>query len=123
MRKLLILCLAIGFAGQLNAVSAGKRITGTGGAPIPTAYSASDTKSLIFSSLRYARELCVFNDTSAYIAVNFTGTGAAPTSNVNDRYIPDGVGRCYDKGLGSAVYIRSDSGSTITSGDVILDIE
>jgi len=122
MHRVLALLLLIPIFSLAGPPSSFK-ITASGGSPIPTAYSAANTQSLAKSGLRYQRWLCVYNSTGSVIAVNTNGTTTlAPTADVGDIYMPAGVGRCLEVDGLNTVYIRSDSGSTITSGVVYGDV-
>lgn len=119
--KVLALLLLLACAPAL-ALQASFTITATGGAPIPTAYSVSNTQSLVMSGLAYAKEVCVYNATTSKIAFSPLGTSTVAASSTPEVYVAGGSGICLTdpRYLGpiSTVQVRSASGSTITSGDV-----
>lgn len=100
-------------------------ITATGGAPIPIANSISDTQSQIVTALDWAsaRWFCAYNNTSSLVAFNLDGSATtAPTGDLKDIYVPRQTGRCTRTKFRATIYLRSASGSTITSGDVFGDV-
>ena len=129
MKLLLILLLAMPTLDALGA--RGRRVTASGGAPIPTTYSATNNQSLIASEdLGGHSHLTLYNDTESYIACNLNhgsnvvAPGSTVTTAVTDQLVlPPSVGVSMDgSGKVGRVYCRSDSGSAITSGDLILHV-
>lgn len=121
MRKLFLAFALLGSLAHAGVLQSFK-VTGTGGAPIPVAYSTSDAKSKVATGIAYAdaKGVCIYNATSSVIAVNVDNgsSSTAPTADVQDIYLGAGMGYCEKMSVTSRVYIRSDSGSTITAGSV-----
>lgn len=121
MRLLFSLALLVSTSLQAGVIVSFK-VTGTGGAPIPVAYSLSDAKSKVVTGLlQSAEEVCVYNGTDSIIAVyldNKATSGTAPTADLKDVYVPAVSGFCTKTRLNATVLIRSATGSTITAGTV-----
>lgn len=119
--KALLFSLFLACAPAL-ALQSSFTITGTGGAPIPVAYSISNTQSLVMSGLVYAKEVCVYNGTASKIAFSTLGTTTTVAPATPEVYVAGGSGACLTDAryLGpiSTVQVRSASGSTITTGDI-----
>lgn len=99
-----------------------KKVTATGGSPIPTSYSSSNSQSLALQDLASKAKICVINDTTSRIAFNVDApdTPVAPANDERDVYLPAGAFICMDLiGLGKRVYIRSDE-LAIVAGRVML---
>lgn len=98
-----------------------KKITASGGSPIPATYSTG-SQSLVLTELSGSvRHIAVYNDTSSAVAFTVAHPSAAfaPTNDEKDFYVPAGVGLTLDDiGTTAQLFLRSDSGSTITSGTV-----
>lgn len=107
-----------------------RKITATVGAPIPTAYSASNAQSLAMYSLPNLRHGLINNTTSSAIACNVSTNSytQAPQDNRHvaaseDIFIPATTAYAIDElGPMKVVYCRSDSGSDITSGSVLIHL-
>lgn len=87
---------------------------------LATTYSTA-AQSLVVSGVYYSRYLCVFNGAQVTIAVNMesqSGTSAPTSPGTHNAYIAPNVLRCFDTRpeQGLYVYLRSDSGSTISTG-------
>ncbi len=119
MTRHIMLLASLVFAAQVSAIESFK-ITASGGSPIPTAYSTSDTQSKVKTGLRYKSQVCVYNSTASVIAINIDNgdSSTAPSADAKDIYVPASTGACAGPPVSSRVYLRSDSGSTITSGTV-----
>lgn len=104
------------------ALGQGTKITGTGGAPIPTAFSATDTKSQVQECKGNVVE--ILNLTAAEIGFGFGTSSSVPAYDYS--FVPPGPnsgGRYKPKGglsSGTYVYIRSASGSALTSLSVLV---
>lgn len=116
---------------SLNAFAVrSKRVQLSAGAPMPTAFSASDSKSLVMSEMLQARNMNFYNNTTSFIAcnVNATSTVVAPAEEKTKAtselvFIPPAIGFAFDSlGPSKIVYCRSDSGSAITSGDLVIHV-
>lgn len=100
-----------------------RKITASGGAPIPTAFSASDSQSLVWTNLGPHKHIHINNTTSSAIACDFLAgnTTLVPTVTSELMYIPATTQYVFDDFKASKrAYCRSDTGSAITSGDVII---
>lgn len=95
-------------------------VTLSGGAPMPTAYDAEDSASLLVSDLQGQSSMVVINDACNMFLDVSSGTATAAPANTNyELYVPSGTALVLDDiFLGGAVYARSATGSTCTSGDV-----
>lgn len=120
MRTLLFLLLLAPTVALPLAV----QIIASGGSPIPIAYSVADTQSNALTC-GISRELEVINNTSSLLALGFKDTGVLPSSDYVFILAGPSSGRVFRKdppdvvvGNNTAVYIRSASGSPITSGTV-----
>jgi len=100
-------------------------ITATGGAPIPIAYDASDSQSLVLDGTAQSRNhIIIDNNTSDDIAVSVDGSSSAvaPSNDVHDIYVRAGQVKTLDqKAIGGRVYLRSDEVGTITTGTVLIE--
>lgn len=114
--KLLLALLLL----PVTVFATGSQITASGGSPIPTAFSASNAQSQIQECQGNVIE--IMNETSSKLAVGFAPSSSAPTSDF--KYVPSGPLSwtvIKPKGgfsSGTYVYLRSASGSTVTSGSV-----
>lgn len=119
MKRLAALFLVL-FTCTTFAVSSIK-VTGTGGSPIPTTYDITG-QSLVLKGLPSTLlHFCAFNDTASRVAfrLDHDSPAYAPTNDIRDVYIPAGTGVCFDNiAVMRQIFLRSDSGSTITSGSV-----
>lgn len=97
--------------------AAGTQITASGGSPIPTAFSASNSQSRVMECKGNVVE--VLNQTSSVLAVGMGTSSAVP--GFDYLFVPSGPasGNVFKPkgGVGSYIYIRS-AGSAITSGTV-----
>lgn len=106
-----------------------RKITASAGAPIPTAYSSSNSQSLVWPSVVGAHTHIHINNTSASAVECMNGADnttapdqqAAVISEVlnipaTTQYVLDGFT------TSKKFYCRSASGSTITSGDIIIHV-
>lgn len=118
MHKLLLLALLV----PLMAIAKGTVVTATGGAPIPTSFSASDAHSQVMECQGNVLE--VINYPEVPLAVGFGTSTTAPAFDY--AYVPTGsggVGRFKPKGGmsgGQYVYIRAAGGATATSDSVFV---
>lgn len=113
--------LALIICANAFAVEGSFYITASGGSPIPTAYSTSNTQSKVMTGLRFVKQCCVKNGTDSAIAINVKNgdSSTAPSAdNSSERYISANDALCIQGVISSRMYIRSKSGSTITSGVV-----
>lgn len=105
----------------MNAIpQRSKKITASGGSPIPTTYGTS-SQSLVLSDVAYADHLMIINETGGRIAVQVKNNDAvnAPSSGDGELYcFANGITAFDDCYISQTIYIRSDSGSAITSGSV-----
>lgn len=69
------------------------------------------------------RTVCIYNGHST-ARISFTSAphSTNPDGNGENIYIPPSVGRCQDVYMSGGLYIRSDSGSDLTSGTITGDI-
>lgn len=92
---------------------------------IPTSFSTA-AGSLVLSGIALARGLIIVNETNSRIAINYktgstTGAPSSGQSNV-DAYCPAAPSGTFSSvsidnvDVSSTIYIKSDTGSTITSG-------
>ena len=95
----------------------GIQITATGGAPIPTSFSSSNSQSQVMECQGNVAE--VLNQTASVIAVGFGTSSATPPFDYN--FVPPGPAAGHRikprGGIGSFIYIRS-AGTAVTSGTV-----
>ena len=100
-----------------------KKVVASGGSPIPASYSTG-SQSLVLTELNSSiRHIAVFNSTSSVIAftVAHPSPAFAPANDAKDYYVPAGVGLTLDEiGTTQQLFVRSDSGSAITSGNVYI---
>lgn len=96
------------------------KITASGGTPLTTSYSVSDTQSKVLLNMVYKKQCCVYNGTASLIAFNVDNgeAAAAPSSDTNEIPVPAGLGACAGGPISTRLYLRSYSGSNITSGTV-----
>lgn len=98
-----------------------RKITASGGSPIPSSYTTG-SQSLVLTELTGSvRHVAVFNNTASVVAftVAHPSPAFAPSNDQKDYYVPPGVGLTLDEiGTSTQLFLRSDSGSTITSGTV-----
>jgi hypothetical protein len=111
----LFLACGIAQAGVLKSFS-----VDTSSTSLATSYGTG-ASSLVVSGQTGARYVCVTNGASVTIAVNidtFSATSAPSSPGTQNWYIPAGAGRCTDAHPETAlyVYLRSASGSTISTG-------
>lgn len=111
------LLLALFLASQL-AYAAGSQVTASGGSPIPTAFSVSDTQSQV--RLCSGNVVEILNQTASVLAIGFGTSTSVPGTDFT--FIPPGPAAGHTikpKGgiSGNYVYIRS-AGSSTTSGSV-----
>lgn len=98
------------------------KIEASEGSPIPAAYSAASSQSLIAQNVPAGvKEVVVNNQTSQRIAFCVTNSSSAPTADVEDVYLEAGENHTLVQAFGpnGKVYLRSDSGSAIESGRVL----
>lgn len=97
-------------------------IVATGGAPIPIAFSFSDTKSTLLTGMAGGgyRHILVGNETGSRICVVSTSSSTVLASSSSQKYyVPANTLVAFDDiYIGDKLSIQSDSGSTITSGTV-----
>ena len=136
MKKLLLLAFIPLIAGATQSF----KITPSGSSLVPTTFTSSNGYlSIIYdesagnggyvpggsSILRVMgpSTLCVFNDTSSRIAVS---TGAsivtAPDNFPTNILVPASSGRCADMMTSGVLYVRSDTGTSISSGTIMGDV-
>ena len=113
MRKLIIMAML--FCGYSHAWEASFKITATGGAPIPIAFSNINTQSLVKSGLSTNRSFCVFNETTTRIAIN-TEQQTTANPSVVTHYVPASGFVCDDNAVKN-LFIQSD-GIAIVAGVV-----
>lgn len=98
------------------------KITASGGSPIPTAYSTSDSQSAALTA-RASKGLTIHNQTGSQIAYSRGESDAAPSAD--DGVVPGGAVVTRDNfGISnnSVIFIRSDSGLAITDDlDVVIE--
>ena len=103
----------------LLALAGGTQITASGGSPIPTSFSASNTQSQVQECQGNVIE--IMNETSTKLAVGLATSGSAPSTDY--KYVPSGplswsiIKPKGGSSSGTYIYIRS-AGSAITSGTV-----
>lgn len=96
---------------------------------IPTTY-ASTSDSLITSELgaRGFYHIKILNETTSRIAICNIDSGLGvpssdPVTNRNQMYVSDEMAEWRDsQHIYSSIYIRSDTGSAITSGIVVIEV-
>lgn len=106
-----------------------RKVTASAGSPIPTAYSNSDSQSLIWSGIGQHKHLHINNTTSSAIAcmngIDMTTSAPNPQSAAisEEIFIPATTQYIFDEFRTSKKFFcRSDSGSTITSGQLLLHV-
>ena len=90
---------------------------------VPTAFSTA-AGSLVLSGILLARGLCIVNETTSRISINFRqgSTTSAPT--LRQAYVPAAPSGSYSSltmdnvDVSSTIYIQSESGSVITVGHI-----
>lgn len=93
---------------------------------IPTGFSHSSAASLVLTGIAYAVHLAVINETTSRIAINYTHGDATSSPTTVEAYVPAGGASSFsaialdELKLSSTVFIKSDSGSAISSGTVEL---
>lgn len=91
---------------------------------IPTGFSHANSASLVLTGIAYAVHLAVINETTSRIAINYTHGDSASSPTVVDAYVPAGGTGSFsaialdELKLSSVVFIKSDTGSAISSGTV-----
>lgn len=116
MRKLLTLAIALIGA---TAFCGGTQITASGGSPIPTAFSASNTQSQVQECQGNVIE--VQNESATKLVIGFGTSAAVPPFDY--KFVPSGplAWQSFRPkggfGSGTYIYIRS-AGSAVTSGTV-----
>lgn len=99
--------------------AAARHVTASGGSPIPTAYSASNSQSQIVECA--GNTIKILNQTESVLFFGFGRASAAPELDLS--FVPPGPGAGHtirpDGGPGSGVYlyIRAPAGA-VTSGTV-----
>lgn len=113
---ILVTAFLVILSAQGEGAIASFRVTGTGGAPIPASYSASDTKSLVLSSLAGVKKVHVCNDTASVISFSTLGSNSVAPGTGGE--IPVAQNQCASEGNGQdvmgqirAVYIRAPDGA------------
>lgn len=118
MRKLIIF---ISLFSVLSFAQKETTITASGGSPIPIAYDSSDSQSAAHST-RAAQHLAIQNKTAVDLAYAMGESDTAPSV---DAGICQAGAACvkdsFTMGNNSVVYIRSNTGGTITAEDVIIE--
>jgi len=115
MRLLLVLALAL----PMLALGRGVTVTTSGGSPLPTTYVAGNGQSQVVTCGN-SNKVKIFNECTAYIAWAWNDAGTAPAFDYD--FCPGGTGTVCQysvkggMGNNSTIYIRSDSGSPVTSG-------
>ncbi len=122
-RILFFLTLALAFLVVIPAHAQQHRkvtVTLSGGDPMPTAYDAEDAASLLVSDLQGQSSMVVYNDACNMWLDVSSGTSTTAPANTNyELFVKAGAAVVLDDiFLGGAVYARSATGSTCTSGDV-----
>jgi hypothetical protein len=106
-----------------NRITSKYVTAGSGSSNIPTAYSTSLANSLVMTGLSgngYSH-IMVLNNTTAMISLLSTeSSSSAPSSSTNQKmYVSaSGTGAWDDVSVFDAVYLQSESGSSLTSGTV-----
>ncbi len=120
MKKLILIALVV---SNFAFAALNKKVTATGGSPITTTYNTG-SQSLVLTGLTGSiRHVSVFNATSDVIAftVGHPSPAFAPANDVDDTYLVPNTGFVLDDiGTAAQVFLRSDSGASITSGKVYL---
>jgi hypothetical protein len=95
------------------------KITASGGSPIPTTYT-TNSQSRVFIDIAYADRLMVINETGGRVAVNVSANSTTPPSTGDGELFcfANGITTYDELAVSQTIYLRSDSGSTITSGTV-----
>lgn len=98
------------------------QVTFTGGAPLPVAYDEEDAASLLISNLQGQSSVLIVNTAcNLYLDVSTGNATAAPAGTTNELYVPANTSMVLDDiFLGGAVYARSATGGTCTSGSLIM---
>lgn len=107
-----------------------RKIVASAGAPIPTSYSYSNSQSLAWSEISDHRHFSLQNTTSSAIACLPNGGNTtepepqnAATGVSEEIYLPATTQLVFDDiTVGDHVYCRSDSGTAITSGQILLHV-
>jgi hypothetical protein len=115
MKKLILsLAFALAFSSPAFAWKAQFSVTASGGAPIPTNFSASNSQSHVLTGLVNVTELCVFNDTGTRVILDTVDWASAPATDTHK--IPAYGFVCVRDNISSDVSIRGES--SITAGEV-----
>ncbi len=97
----------------------GYTVTASGGAPVPTSFSTSDSQSKIGECQGNVIEF--INSTDAPLSFGFGSSTAVPVQG-DYAYVPagpGGIGRFKPKGgVGPYLYIRAAGGATATSASI-----
>lgn len=97
-------------------------IVASGGSPIPIAYSASDPQSRIISGLSGYSHLEAIGCASA-VTLNHLGSDVVPVSPKGDLPLPVDYSITRDGlSIGESVYLKSATGSPITSCTVVVTV-
>lgn len=121
--RILLVLFALTFSLSVFAQQHRKaEVTFTGGAPLPTAYDEEDAASLLISDLQGQSSMMIVNTAcNLYLDVSTGNATAAPAGTTNEIYVPANSAIVLDDiFLGGAVYARSATGSTCTSGSLKL---
>jgi hypothetical protein len=112
MRYLLLLSF-VAFIQSVNAWQASFKVDAATN-NIPTSFSTA-AGSQVLTGLTFPTELCIVNETAGRIGINNqTSSGSAPTGT--SHYLPANSFACFDKRFARRVFVRSDTGSAISSG-------
>lgn len=98
------------------------KITASGGAPIPVAYDSANSQSAALTTSA-TKHIAIQNKTAGDIAYSRGEAGTAPSK---DEGICQAGAACVKDGFNMSnrgvLYIRSDTGGTITAEDVVIEI-
>lgn len=95
---------------------------------IPTGFDYTNASSLVMTGISYAQHLIIVNLTSSRIAYNFSSGVSTANPTTIDGYVPgkgasDFVGIAKDDVQDSScIFIKSDTGSAISSGLVQIEV-
>lgn len=94
------------------------QVTFTGGAPLPIAYDEEDDASLLISNLQGQSSVVIINTAcNLFLDVSTGNATTPPAGTTNELYVPANTSIVLDDiFLGGAVYARSATGGTCTSG-------
>lgn len=93
---------------------------------VPTAFDFANPASLALQGIAYARGIAIVNETTSRIAFNYTHGSTTSSPTAVQAYVPAGGSGSFSATVldeikvSSTIYIKSDTGSPISSGNILL---